>query len=61
MFHSKAQTWLSVSTDFTQDPVDVFQIFIWRSAVPPPVANKFVFQGHHESALTAAVCSVKAN
>ena len=37
-------------------PVCAFQNLMVRSAVPPPLANKFRCIGHHDSALTAAWC-----
>ena len=37
-----------------QEPVVVFQKRILRSAVPPPDARVFDWNGHHASAFTAA-------
>ena len=35
-------------------PVWVFQNLMERSAVPPPVASRLLWKGHHASAFTAA-------
>jgi len=53
-----AVTWLSASTEAAKQPLLAFQRQIWRSAVPPPEASKCLCQGHHLSALTAALCFV---
>jgi hypothetical protein len=39
-----------VSTLWTHVPVLQFQKRIWRSAVPPPLANKLGCHGHHATA-----------
>lgn len=57
LFHSKAQTWEPVSTEFRHAPVCMFQNFMVRSPPPPPEASKLLWKGHQARALTAEVWS----
>ena len=57
LFHTREHTWELVSMEFTHAPVCVFQNLMHRSAVPPPDASRLLWNGHHASALTAALCS----
>ena len=40
---------------FTQIPVAGFQNLMWRSAVPPPLASRFLWNGHQSNA-----CKIRA-
>lgn len=39
-----------VSTELSMAPVSVFQVLMQRSAVPPPLASRLLWKGHHASA-----------
>jgi len=56
LFHTKEQTWLCVFIVLISFPVSIFQNLIVLSEEPPPVARRFLCQGHQASALTAALC-----
>jgi hypothetical protein len=43
-------TWDLVSTELSMAPVSVFQVLMQRSALPPPLASRLDWKGHHASA-----------
>ena len=59
LFHNNEHTWLYVFISFNILPVSMFQSRRVLSADPPPVANKFLCQGHQARAFTAALCPSK--
>lgn len=42
-----------VSTELSMAPVSVFQVLMQRSALPPPLASRLDWKGHHASACRA--------
>ena len=44
------RAWDLVSTECSIAPVWVFHVLMQRSAVPPPLASRFAWKGHHASA-----------
>ena len=46
----RAHTWDLVSTELSMAPVSVFQVLMQRSALPPPLASRLDWKGHHASA-----------
>lgn len=57
LLHWRAHTWDPLSMLFTHAPVCVFQNLMHRLPVPPLDSSKFLWNGHHARALTAAWCS----
>ena len=51
----REEIWEGVLSERRRAPVETFQMWIVASEVPPPEASRWVCQGHHASAFTAAV------
>mmetsp|Transcript_4860 Transcript_4860/g.10685 ORF Transcript_4860/g.10685 Transcript_4860/m.10685 type:complete len:277 (-) Transcript_4860:511-1341(-) len=56
-FQTNALTCDPLSVEAMHTPLVAFHNLICLSAVPPPVARRPRFQGHHAMAFTAALCS----